>query len=90
VSTVLLDRSPVQLERLDVAAGRASAWREHGAGESFLYVIAGEGAIELADGPQALAAESVVWLEPGDRYRLAAAEDGLAVLAATVKGGAAT
>ena len=90
MSTLLLDRAPLELERLDVAAGRASAWSEHGAGESFLYVIAGEGAIELAGGPQALAAESVVWLEPGDRYRLAADEAGLSVLAATVKGGAAT
>lgn len=86
MSALLLDRAPLRLERLDVAAGEPSAWREHEAGESFLYVIAGEGAVELPDRRFPLAPESVVWLEPGDRYRLAAGEGGLAVLAATVKG----
>jgi hypothetical protein len=52
-----------------------------------LYLTAGEGALELSDGAHSLALERVVWLEPGDGYRLAGGEGGLAVLAATVEGG---
>ncbi|HEY7561587.1 MAG TPA: hypothetical protein VH650_05375 [Gaiellaceae bacterium] len=81
--TVLIERGPLTLERWDVDAGEATGWRGHEAGESFLYVIDGEGALELPDGRRALAPESVVWLEPGDRYRLEGGPAGLAVLAAT-------
>jgi quercetin dioxygenase-like cupin family protein len=81
--TVLVERPPLTLERLDVAAGEATGWRDHRAGESFLYVIEGEGALELPGGRRALARESVVWLEPGDTYRLEGGPAGLAVLAAT-------
>ena len=84
---VLLNRAPLRLERLDLAADEQSGWREHEAGESFLYVIAGAGALELPDGSHPLELESFVWLEHGDRYRLAAAGDGLAVLAAHAQGG---
>lgn len=84
---VLLDRAPLRLERLDLASGEQSGWREHEAGETFLYVIAGAGTLELPDAGHPLEPESVVWLEAGDRYRLAAAGDGLAVLAAHAEGG---
>ena len=87
MTAVLCDRAPLLVERWDVPAGEATDWRRHERGESFLYVIAGEGSLELADGAHALAAESVVWLEPGDRYRLAGGEGGLAVLAAATEGG---
>ncbi|HXV34107.1 MAG TPA: hypothetical protein VD769_08865 [Gaiellaceae bacterium] len=83
----LVDRAPLVLERLELPAGERCEWREHRDGESFLYVADGGGAIELPGGEHALARESVVWLETGDRYRLAAGEGGMAVLAATVRGG---
>ena len=84
---VLLDRAPLRLERLDLASGEQSGWREHEAGETFLYVIGGAGTLELPDVGHPLEPESVVWLEACDRYRLAAAGDGLAVLAAHAEGG---
>lgn len=48
------------------------------AGETFLYVIAGTGSVSGVP----LAVESVVWLEPGDEYSLAAGDDGLDLLLA--------
>jgi quercetin dioxygenase-like cupin family protein len=81
--TVLAERAPLTLERWDLAAGEATGWRDHEAGESFLYVIEGAGVLVLTDDRHGLAPESVVWLEPGDRYRLEAGPSGLAVLAAT-------
>lgn len=87
MTTVLLDRVPLRLERLGLPAGEQSAWRQHEAGESFLYVISGGGALELPDGSHPLELESVVWLEAGDRYRLAASGAGLAVLGAHAQEG---
>jgi quercetin dioxygenase-like cupin family protein len=80
--TVLAARAPLTLERWDLAAGEATGWRDHEAGEGFLYVIEGDGVLELPDERHGLAPESVVWLEPGDRYRLEGGRGGLAILAA--------
>jgi quercetin dioxygenase-like cupin family protein len=84
---LLFERAPLALERLELAAGERCGWREHEDGESFLYVADGDGLLELSGEEHALAPESVVWLETGDRYRLAAGEGGMAVLVATVEGG---
>ena len=50
-------------------------------------MISGGGALELPDGSHPLELESVVWLEAGDRYRLAASGAGLAVLGAHAQEG---
>jgi quercetin dioxygenase-like cupin family protein len=87
VTAALFERAPLLLERLELAAGERCGWREHDAGESFLYVADGDGALELPDQEHELGRETVVWFEAGDRYRLAAGRTGLAVLVATVEGG---
>lgn len=68
--------------RLELPPGATSEWRDHARGEAFLYVVAGSGRLALPEQTFPLAPESVAWLEPGDRYRLEAGEDGLTVLAA--------
>ncbi|MFQ5611083.1 MAG: hypothetical protein ACE5H9_03025 [Anaerolineae bacterium] len=53
---------------------------EQGDAEQLLYVIRGGGAA-LVDGQALpLSTESVLWLEPGERYRFIAGEDGLEIL----------
>lgn len=84
---LVFERAPLALERLELPAGERCGWRQHEDGESFLYVAEGDGLLELPEDEHALAPESVVWLETGDRYRLVAGEAGLAVLVATVEGG---
>ncbi len=54
-----------------------------GGAERFLYVISGSGHLEAGGRSTELERESVVWLEPGDRYRIAAVDGGLEILEAT-------
>lgn len=52
----------------------------HGPAEQLLYVIRGSGAAFVGKERLPLDPESVLWLEPGDRYHLEADKDGLEVL----------
>ena len=63
------------------AHGPEEQWT--GDAERFLYVIAGSGRLKAGNRHSDLGPESVVWLEPGDRFRLQAGDDGLEVLDAT-------
>ena len=68
--------------RLALAPRERGALLEAPAGEAFLYVIAGSGRVHAAAQSAALAAESVVWLEPGDACALDAGDEGLELLLA--------
>lgn len=54
-----------------------------GRAERFLYVISGSGRLEVGEEASAIERESIVWLEPGDRYRILAGESPLEILEAT-------
>ncbi|HXV58283.1 MAG TPA: hypothetical protein VD704_10485 [Gaiellaceae bacterium] len=74
--------------RWDLDAGATTDRLVHEDGEAVLYVLEGSGRIVLADAAgHPLEEESVVWLEPGDGYRLEAGENGLAILTGTTTGG---
>jgi quercetin dioxygenase-like cupin family protein len=73
--------------RWDLEAGATTGRLLHEDGETVLYVLEGRGRIVLADADHQLEEESVVWLEPGDGYRIDAAEGGLAILTGTTTGG---
>jgi quercetin dioxygenase-like cupin family protein len=66
------------------ADGPEERWA--GPAERFLYVISGSGHVRIAGQVLPLERESVVWLEPGDDYQLAAGKDPLEVLEATSEG----
>lgn len=52
----------------------------HGKVEQLLYVIRGNG-MALVEGERlVLEPETVLWLEPGDRYQIEAGENGLEIL----------
>jgi quercetin dioxygenase-like cupin family protein len=72
--------------RLALEPRETAARVEAPAGESFLYVIGGSGRVQAAGESAALAAESVVWLEPGDTCELEAGDDGLRLLLAHAPG----
>ena len=63
------------------AVGPEERWQ--GPAERFLYVISGSGHVNVGGEVSRLERESVVWLEPGDVYHLAAGKDPLEVLEAT-------
>ena len=52
----------------------------HGEYEEILYVISGNGEAFVGDQSFTLDLESLLWLEPGDSYRLVAGETGLEIL----------
>ena len=52
----------------------------HGDVDQLLFVIRGSGAAVVDGERLPLAPESVVWLEPGERYRFEAGEEGLEIL----------
>ncbi len=59
------------------------AWspeQRHGRAEAFLYVVRGGGTLWANGRAWLLAPETVVWLEPGDRYRVQAGEEGMELL----------
>ncbi len=51
-----------------------------GEAEQLLYVIRGSGVALVNSEQLPLEPESVLWLEPGDRYRIEAGEHGLEIL----------
>lgn len=60
-----------RLWRIDPgAAGPDERWSE--TRERFLYVVSGSGALELDTAGTPVGPEDVVWIEPGDRFRLRA------------------
>jgi quercetin dioxygenase-like cupin family protein len=63
------------------AQGPEQDWR--GQAERFLYVVSGSGRLQVDGGTSELEREYVVWLEPGDRYRIVASEGPLEILEAT-------
>jgi quercetin dioxygenase-like cupin family protein len=60
---------------------------EHGRTDQLLYVIRGSGTAEVDGQSLPLSEESVLWLEPGERYQFAAGEDGLEILQGVVDDG---
>ncbi len=53
---------------------------EHGQVEQLLYVISGEGVAWVNDTLLPLEPETVLWLEPGDRYQFKSGTEGLEIL----------
>jgi quercetin dioxygenase-like cupin family protein len=78
----LVGTGAMSLERVTLEPGSRSPELTGGEGERFVYVIRGSGTIDGSTGAAALAPESIVWLEDGDRVRLAAGPDGMQVLVA--------
>lgn len=54
-----------------------------GAGEQLLYVIRGGGSATVDGAVLPLAAESVLWLEPGEQFAFTGGPDGLVILQGT-------
>lgn len=52
----------------------------HGETDQLLYVIRGGGLAHVEGARLTLETESVLWLEPGERYQFEAGEDGLEIL----------
>ena len=52
------------------------------AGEHLLYVIRGSGRADVKDESLELAAEGILWLDPGERATLSASSDSLEILTA--------
>jgi mannose-6-phosphate isomerase-like protein (cupin superfamily) len=55
--------------------------------DQLLYVIQGSGTAVVDDVEMPLADESMLWLEPGERYRFVAGTDGLEILQGYAPGG---
>lgn len=72
----------LELDRLELEGRQSRAWRAHHQGEHLLYVIRGSGSARVEDENLALARESILWLDPGERATLIAGADGLEVLTA--------
>ncbi len=83
--TVLVDLAEasvgnVRLCRWALEPGAWSPEQCHGDAEGFLYVAGGEGTLWVNGHAWPLTPETVVWLEPGDRYQVQAGEEGLEIL----------
>jgi quercetin dioxygenase-like cupin family protein len=61
-------------------AGAAGPQLEQGNTDQLLYVIRGSGKTIVNGEEMALAAETVLWVEPGERYQFVAGEEGLEIL----------
>ena len=77
----------LRARRLTLEPGDTERRLEAPPGEAFLYVIAGAGRVRAAGESAALAAESVVWLEPGDDCVLEPGAGGLDLLLAAAPEG---
>lgn len=53
---------------------------QHGDHDEMLYVIAGSGIARVGSQELSLEPETLVWLEPGDRYFIQAGAEGLEIL----------
>ena len=60
----------------------------HGEVDQLLYVIRGSGTATVNGEDMPLTHESVLWLEPGDRYQFIAGPDGLEILQGYAPGNA--
>lgn len=68
------------VRRIEVAAAARAPGRTRQAGEEMLYVIVGSGALHLGDEVAPLGQETVVWLEPDDRYTIEGGTEGIELL----------
>lgn len=53
---------------------------EHGDAEQMIYVISGGGVALVNEDTLPLTTETMLWLEPGDRYQFKSGEQGLEIL----------
>jgi quercetin dioxygenase-like cupin family protein len=53
---------------------------QHGDHDEMLYVIAGSGMTRVGSQELSLEPETLIWLEPGDRYLIQAGAEGLEIL----------
>lgn len=74
------DGLPMGARRWVLKPGAHGPEVEHRDAEAMLYVVRGSGAAVVAGTVLPLAAETVVWLERGDRFILEAGPQGLEVL----------
>ena len=61
-------------------AGAQGPELEQGQTEQLLYVIRGSGAAIVNGEEMSVSEETVLWVEPGERYQFIAGEDGLEIL----------
>jgi quercetin dioxygenase-like cupin family protein len=89
VGSAALGTPAMEAQRWSLRGHAQGPIQTHTQGERMLYVIAGSGLTLIGSERAALAPETVVWLEPGDRYQLEAGPAGLEVLeaAAPARGG---
>ncbi len=83
------------IDGMDIPGVRLSRWKldpetmgpeqYHGNAEGFLYVSRGSGTIWANGHPWPLDHETVVWLEPGDRYRIQSGNEGIEILHVVVE-----
>lgn len=76
----MLGTDALQVERILLEPGGASASYPPTDGERFLYVIRGKGQAYVGQQSFLLSAESVLWLEKEDTFYMEAGSDGLDVL----------
>ena len=71
------------LRRWVISPGARTPEEEHTTDqERFLYVIRGHGTLLVNGSPSPIDEESVIWVEPGDRFAFVAGDNGLEVLEA--------
>lgn len=85
----------VDSDRLGIPGIHASLWKLdpgevgpeqcHGDAEGFLYVSRGGGVIRVNESLWPLTPETVVWLEPGDCYRIQSGNEGIEILYVVVR-----
>jgi quercetin dioxygenase-like cupin family protein len=68
------------VRRWSLQAGARTPETPHEESEEMLYVVQGSGYALVGEQYFELSAESMLWLEPGDSYRLIAGNEGLEVL----------
>lgn len=60
---------------------------QHGDHDEMLFVLAGSGIAQVGSQVLSLEPETLVWLEPGDRYFIQASVEGLEILQGIAPGG---
>lgn len=91
--TILADLAETEAGSVRLCRWALEPWawspeQRHGRAEGFLYVARGGGTLWANGRAWPLAPETVVWLEPGDRYRVQAGEEGIEILYGAVGEGA--
>jgi quercetin dioxygenase-like cupin family protein len=59
----------------------------HAGADQLLYVIRGSGSVSIGDERLELKQETMIWMEPGDRYHFEAGAQGLEILQGYAPGG---